>query len=411
MEAEERARKEAEERARKQAEERARKQALQHANEERDRAQQGLEVAQQAMLRMGRGQDREDQVDGVPTISTEDIDRHGDAIASGSFKDVYRAQLRKEVAAVGKAGLEVAVIQFRNGTSTLAAELDVFKKLGRHPNLTRLLAVTRSDEGSVTSLVTEFAKLGSLDQVLVLAEERDERATSQVLLTAAMQALDGMMQLVEHRIVHRDVALRNLLVFDFDLEDCSRVKVKLTDYGLSAMGTYVQKSTSSVGDGVPFRWMSPEAIQKHRWSEKSDVWAFAVTVWEMFTHGMVPYHLISSDSEVASRVIAGARLERPLSPCECPEGVFAILQRCWAGRAADRPTFADVKHLMMEVVKVEREGDCCICMERMPIQRLLAIVPCGHRCVCAEDAHHVVGKACPVCRTPATEAIRVFDSG
>ena len=344
-------------------------------------------------------------------VSTEDLHRQdAEPIGAGSFKDVYRARLRRNVASVGLAGTDVAEIEFRRGNSTLAAELEVFGKLGRHPNLTRLLGVVRNDAGAVTSLVTEFAGRGSLDDVLAQIEEQDERATSEVLLTAAMQALDGMLQLVEHRIVHRDLALRNLLVFDFDQEDCSRVLVKLTDYGLSATGTYVQKSTSSVGDGVPFRWMPPEAIERHRWSEKSDVWAFAVTLWEMFTHGKVPYTFVASDAEVAKRVVAeGLRLERPLQPTECPQGVFAVMQRCWAARAADRLAFADVKCLLLEEVKVAKEGECCICLQKVARHQLLALVPCGHRCVCAQHAASVVGGRCPLCRVAVTEAIRVFD--
>ncbi len=78
----------------------------------------------------------------------------------------------------------------------------------------------------------------------------------------------------------------------FDASDCDQVHVKITDYGLASTGTCLQVSTSSVGDGVPVRWMPPEAILRRRWSEKSDVWAFAVTVWEMFTHGLVPYTFI-----------------------------------------------------------------------------------------------------------------------
>ena len=74
----------------------------------------------------------------------------------------------------------------------------------------------------------------------------------------------GMLQLVEHKIVHRDLALRNLLAFTFDSEDPNKVTIKLTDYGLSSTGTYVPKTTSSVGDWLPFRWMAPEAIERLR---------------------------------------------------------------------------------------------------------------------------------------------------
>jgi hypothetical protein len=154
-------------------------------------------------------------------------------------------------------------------------------------------------------------------------------------------------------------------------------------------------STSSVGDGVPVRWMPPEAILRRRWSEKSDVWAFAVTVWEMFTHGLVPYTFIFSDSEVGQRVAGGHRLERPMTPTECPPGVFSVMLKCWEEEAEARPTFAELKSIILVEFRVGRQGECCICLERKLLSDLLALVPCGHRCVCADHESHIVGCPCP----------------
>ena len=55
------------------------------------------------------------------------------------------------------------------------------------------------------------------------------------------------------------------------------------------------------------------------------------------------------------------------------------------------------------------EKECCICLKAEELGKLLALVPCGHRCVCADCSALVVGHHCPVCRTEATQAIRVFD--
>jgi hypothetical protein len=342
-------------------------------------------------------------------ISLSDLNVSPKSLASGSFKEVFLARLRKTIPEIGPAGHKVAVMKLRNRNSTLGAELKVFKTLGRHVNLTRLFAVTCSESGAVTSLVLEFADLGSFDHVLTNLSEGHESATADVLLTAAMQVLDGMLQLQEHTIVHCDLALRNILVFRFDASDCDQVHVKITDYGLASTGTYVQVSTSSVGDGVPFRWMPPESILRRRWSEKSDVWAFAVTVWEMFTHGLVPYTFISSDSEVGQRVVAGHRLERPMTPTECPPEVFGVMLKCWEQEAHARPTFAEVKRMILSEFRLGRQGECCICLERKLLSDLLALVPCGHRCVCANHASHIVGHPCPMCRAQAVQAIRVFD--
>ena len=89
---------------------------------------------------------------------------------------------------IGHTGHKVTVIPFRYRNSTLGAEFKVFKTLGRHPNLTRLL----TDSGDVTILVREFTELGSLDHVLSNLSDRHESTTDHELLTTVIQVLDGM---------------------------------------------------------------------------------------------------------------------------------------------------------------------------------------------------------------------------
>ena len=52
----------------------------------------------------------------------------------------------------------------------------------------------------------------------------------------------------------------------------------------------------------------------------------------------VPYTVIVNNSDVAQRVVEVARLERPMVPTECHEGIFEILKQYagqrgqWIGR-------------------------------------------------------------------------------
>jgi interleukin-1 receptor-associated kinase 4 len=55
------------------------------------------------------------------------------------------------------------------------------------------------------------------------------------------------------------------------------------------------------------------------------------------------------------------------------------------------------------------EKECCIFLKAEEVGKLLALVPCGHRCICADCSALVVRRNCPVCRTEARQAIRVFD--
>lgn len=52
---------------------------------------------------------------------------------------------------------------------------------------------------------------------------------------------------------------------------------------------------------VPLRWMSPEAILEGDFSTKSDVWAFGVLMWEVFTHGDMPHGGQADDEVLAGR--------------------------------------------------------------------------------------------------------------
>lgn len=52
---------------------------------------------------------------------------------------------------------------------------------------------------------------------------------------------------------------------------------------------------------LPIRWLSPEAYNSGIFTTASDVWSFAVVLWEMFTFGDVPWDGLNID-EVRSLI-------------------------------------------------------------------------------------------------------------
>ena len=41
---------------------------------------------------------------------------------------------------------------------------------------------------------------------------------------------------------------------------------------------------------LPVRWMSPESVKYGRFTTESDVWAYGVVLWEIFSYGKQPYY-------------------------------------------------------------------------------------------------------------------------
>ena len=238
-------------------------------------------------------------------------------IANGAFKTVHRATWRSR---------DVAVLRHRRGD--ISTEAAAFERLGRHRHLTRLLGMSRDPAGAQV-LVTEFAPLGSLSSVLEDLADDGCRADDALLVRIAIQVCEGMVQIVEEGMMHRDLAARNVLVFALDPADASSVLVKIADYGLAKDASACYYAS---GDVLPMRWMPPEAIQRRRFSEKSDVWAFGVLMWELWSYAMMPFCMIGDDAEVARRIVAGERLEMPDN---CPPAAYAIMERCWAALPHD----------------------------------------------------------------------------
>eukprot|EP00435_Cladocopium_sp_Y103_P026367 s2607_g6.t1 len=65
--------------------------------------------------------------------------------------------------------------------------------------------------------------------------------------------------------------------------------------------------------------------------------------------------------------------------------------------------------LAEQAEQVSGQDRCCVCMDQ---RKDSVITPCGHRAVCIVCANVLKGRGrqCPVCRSPITGVVRVFDS-
>ncbi|XP_035909660.1 mast/stem cell growth factor receptor Kit isoform X2 [Anopheles stephensi] len=147
----------------------------------------------------------------------------------------------------------------------------------------------------------------------------------------AKQIACGMERLEELQITHRDLAARNILIDE-------RKTLKISDFGLSRTGIYVNTRNKK----VPLRWLSIEAMRDNLYSNKSDVWAFGIVLWEIGTLGGYPYPSVSNH-ELFGFLQEGKRLERPEN---CTVEVYDLMLQCWREDPNERPSFNQIsKHL------------------------------------------------------------------
>jgi tRNA A-37 threonylcarbamoyl transferase component Bud32 len=215
------------------------------------------------------------------------------------------------------------------------AQLNV--QMPRHPHIVRTLGLVKHD-GEGMLLLQEYAERGNLSDLL-----HTERylPTPPVIHHIILQIVDALIFLTEQGIVHGDLACRNVLVFKYDPIHPSHNLVKLTDFGISRRSSAVTSY-----DVVAILSSAPEVLHSRAYSEKSDVWAFAVLAWEIFSKGSTPmvYQGNRDFNENDRRILAGERLIRPPT---CPPVQWAIFLECMQQDSNRRPTFVQLKEKLL----------------------------------------------------------------
>jgi len=247
-------------------------------------------------------------------------------ISEGQFGEVYKGTWL---------GTPVALKRLKNTQDIAEFEHEYLTvRQLRHPHIVQFLGLYAED--TQRYIVLEYMALGSVHKLVKQYQNELEHGD---LLAIARQAAAGMAYLEGVRIVHRDLALRNLLASGRGDED--RFLVKVSDFGLSRAVSGSDLYEARGGTVLSVRWASPELLRAGYtpvFTHKSDVWAFGVLLWELFSWSARPYGE-SNNKEVYNRVAQGELLSMPI---KCPSEIYAIMQLCWKQHPGDRSNFSEI---------------------------------------------------------------------
>ncbi|MGH0160060.1 UNVERIFIED_CONTAM: hypothetical protein FKN15_000838 [Acipenser sinensis] len=199
-------------------------------------------------------------------------------LGSGNFgcvkKGVYKMR-RKQI------DVAIKVLKSENekgAKEEMMKEAEIMHKLD-NPYIVRMIGVCEAEN---LMLVMEMASGGPLNKFL---STRKDQISVENVVELMHQVSMGMLYLEQKNFVHRDLAARNVLLVN-------QHYAKISDFGLSkALGANDNYYKARSAGKWPLKWYAPECINFHKFSSKSDVWSFGVTMWEAFTYGQKPYRV------------------------------------------------------------------------------------------------------------------------
>ncbi|XP_017511297.2 protein-tyrosine kinase 2-beta isoform X1 [Manis javanica] len=206
-----------------------------------------------------------------------------------------------------------------------------------HPHIVKLIGIIEEEP---TWIIMELYPYGELGHYL----ERNKNSLKVLTLVLyALQICKAMAYLESINCVHRDIAVRNVLV-------ASAECVKLGDFGLSRYIEDEEYYKASV-TRLPIKWMSPESINFRRFTTASDVWMFAVCVWEILSFGKQPFFWLEN-KDVIGVLEKGDRLPKPDL---CPPVLYTLMTRCWDYDPSERPRFTELVCNLSDIYQMEKD--------------------------------------------------------
>jgi serine/threonine protein kinase len=285
----------------------------------------------------------------------------GNILGSGNFGTVNKGEATGLFYPGSKTPVAMKTIRDvtnHNDTDCFVVEMKILSNLEYHCNLVNMVGTytTKIRETGEVWMLLEYCELGDLKNFICNNKYLFENSfegyidtnnciENRLLLHWSYDIAKGMEYLASKHVMHGDLAARNILLTQSGNSD-KKMVAKVADFGLSKKMTYRNSYEKKERNYVPWKWMAFEFLESNIFKMKSDVWSYAVVIWEIFSLGELPYGEKEFD-EVFEDLQAGYQLE-------CPDGINKIInwpasqfyntiaKKCFVLEEKDRISFKEL---------------------------------------------------------------------
>ncbi|PPS12362.1 hypothetical protein GOBAR_AA08281 [Gossypium barbadense] len=277
-------------------------------------------------------------------------------VGKGGFGKVYKGFMDEgeKIVAIKRLNPESS-----QGIREFLTEIEMLSQL-RHVHLVSLIGYCNEKREMI--LVYDFMSNGTLSDHLYGTSFAYDPLTWKQRLEICKGAATGLNYLhteVRHTVIHRDVKTNNILLDD-------KFTAKVSDFGLSKEDPKDEMLITGIKGTRGY--MDPEYARGHKLTEKSDVYAFGVVLFEVLcarkaVNTKLPEAQMSL-AHWAKQCIADGTLYKVIDPYligkiapECFKVFVEIAESCIADVGTDRPSMNDVMERLGFAIELQKAAD------------------------------------------------------
>ena len=201
--------------------------------------------------------------------------------------------------------------------------------------VTRCHGITKDPESNNFMMVMEYARNGSLRQLL---NDNFNSMNWEKKLEILSSIAGGLRRVHEKGLIHHDFHCSNILNSDNNW-------TYITDFGLCQPANVnpSQNESKKVFGVLPY--VAPEVLRGKEYTQASDIYGFGIIAYEVCT-GLPPYHDMAHEENLAISICQGLR---PKSNYEIPQLILNIINQCWDADPLKRPKATELFDLYGEI--------------------------------------------------------------
>ena len=280
--------------------------------------------------------------DTTPILDEENVAiNSSNALGRGGFGIVFEGLLKRQSTGTSIPIAVKCMFNPSNNPNDAVVPEEIKKQMRRestilcslnHPNVIKIFGVV-PERGWI---IMELCDRGSLKSILL---DKDTQIGLTELVRYAAETATGVAYLHDKdiSIIHGDLKADNVLVRE-------NGSVCLCDFGMSEAKDRSKTMTQAVGisaqGGLTVRWSAPELLKGREKDRASDVFALAVTLWEIFER-KTPFSGMA-DMIVINQLLGNVRPDFKNTPSEFQ----SIIARAWMDDVKSRPNAAQIAYAL-----------------------------------------------------------------